>query len=63
MSRDVRTDENLNPFTGDWIARTRLIQRGKKIPERGQDYNHSTFCDLVISGLVGLRRAAMTPSK
>ena len=21
--------------------------------ERGKDYNHSTFCDLVISGLVG----------
>lgn len=48
-------DENLNPFTGDWIARTLLTQRGNKIPERGKDYNHSTFCDLVISGLVGLR--------
>jgi len=48
-------DENLNPFTGDWISRTLLTQRGKKIPERGKDYNHSTFCDLVISGLVGLR--------
>jgi len=23
--------------------------------ERGKDYNHSTYCDLVISGLVGLR--------
>ncbi len=23
--------------------------------ERGKDYNHSTFCDLVISGLIGLR--------
>lgn len=48
-------DENLNPFTGDWIARTLLQQRGSRIPERGKDYNHSTFCDLVISGLVGLR--------
>lgn len=48
-------DENLNPFTGDWISRTLLIQRGNAIPERGKDYNHSTFCDLVISGLVGLR--------
>jgi len=29
---------------------------GKKGPaDRGKDYNHSTFCDLVISGLVGLR--------
>ena len=25
-------DENLNPANGDWIARTLLIQRGKKIP-------------------------------
>jgi hypothetical protein len=48
-------DENLNPFTGDWIARTLLLQRGQVIPERGKDYNHSTFCDLVVSGLVGLR--------
>jgi hypothetical protein len=48
-------DENLNPFTGDWIARTLLRQRGEAIRERGKDYNHSTFCDLVISGLVGLR--------
>ena len=23
--------------------------------ERGKDYNHSTFCDLVITGLIGLR--------
>lgn len=43
-------DENLNPYTGDWIARTRLSGS-----VRGKDYNHSTYCDLVISGLVGLR--------
>ncbi|HUV65078.1 MAG TPA: glycosyl hydrolase family 65 protein [Sedimentisphaerales bacterium] len=23
--------------------------------ERGKDYNHSTYCDLIITGLVGLR--------
>ena len=51
-------DENQNPITGDWIARTMLIRRGGKIPERGKDYNHSTFCDLVISGLIGLRPRA-----
>jgi len=28
---------------------------GKGGQERGKDYNHSTFCDLVISGLIGLR--------
>lgn len=55
-------DENLNPATGDWISRTRLktSKNGtwdsrKGGEERGKDYNHSTFCDLVISGLIGLR--------
>ena len=55
-------DENLNPFTGDWISRTRLknwdngnwsADRGGV--ERGKDYNHSGFCDLVISDLLGLK--------
>ncbi len=48
-------DENLNPFTGDWIARTLLKQRNQKPDERGKDYNHSSFCDLVITGLIGIR--------
>ena len=51
-------DENQNPFTGDWISRTIILQTPamlKRFPrERGKDYNHSTFCDLVISGLCGL---------
>lgn len=58
-------DENLNPFTGDWLARTRLKtwkngtwDPGKGGEERGKDYNHSTYCDLVISGLIGLRPRA-----
>jgi hypothetical protein len=57
-------DENLNPFTGDWISRTRLKtwengtwSQGKGGIERGKDYNHSSFCDLIISGLVGIRPA------
>ena len=59
-------DENLNPYTGEWLARAQLSsydpvkgwsdQKGGK--ERGKDYNHSTFCDLVITGLVGLRPRA-----
>ena len=48
-------DENLNPYNGDWIARTLLKERRQPPDERGKDYNHSTFCDLVITGLVGLR--------
>ncbi|HEY3324767.1 MAG TPA: glycosyl hydrolase family 65 protein [Planctomycetota bacterium] len=55
-------DENLNPQTGDWISRTRLKSwkngtwdAGKGGEERGKDYNHSTYCDLIINGLIGLR--------
>jgi len=55
-------DENLNPHTGDWISRTRLKNwkngtwdKGKGGKERGKDYNHSSYCDLIISGLIGLR--------
>ena len=52
-------DEVLNPYTGDWISRS--ILQGLNSPsalggrERGKDYNHSTYCDLIISGLIGLR--------
>ncbi|WP_207535579.1 MGH1-like glycoside hydrolase domain-containing protein [Desertivirga arenae] len=55
-------DENINPYTGDWISRTRLKtwengtwSKGKGGEERGKDYNHSTFNDLIISGLIGVR--------
>ncbi|MEQ8338711.1 MAG: trehalase family glycosidase [Cyclobacteriaceae bacterium] len=55
-------DENINPFTGDWISRTRLKSwengtwsKKKGGEERGKDYNHSGFCDLVISDLLGLK--------
>lgn len=58
-------DENLNPFTGDWISRTRLKSwkdgtwdPGKGGVERGKDYNHSAYCDLIITGLIGLRPQA-----
>ena len=44
-------DESLNPDTGAWIPT-------EGDPPRGKDYNHSTFCDLVISGLIGLRPRA-----
>jgi hypothetical protein len=61
-------DENLDPFTGQWIARTRGQQRNAQLKERGQedkilhergkDYNHSSYCDLIVTGLVGLRPRA-----
>lgn len=51
-------DENLDPYTGNWLTRYRLHAKPvewAKRPERGKDYNHSTYCDLIINGLVGLR--------
>jgi len=52
-------DENLDPFTGQWLARKILltadwVNRNEFIPERGKDYNHSAFCNPVISGLCGI---------
>src|SRR5580700_1953917 len=47
-------DENQNPETGEWIARAMKIRKGS-FYGRGDHYNHSGYCDLVITGLVGLR--------
>lgn len=55
-------DEDLDPQTGVWIARERLKAMANgagTIPghgpvNRGKDYNHSAYCDLIVSGLVGL---------
>ncbi len=51
-------DEDMDPFTGEWIARRILKSRGWRSGEggyeRGKDYNHSLFCDLVLSGLLGI---------
>lgn len=62
VTEDGRTvswiDEVMDPRNGDWSSRTLLKKWGwsfiKGGYERGKDYNHSTFCDLVISGLVGI---------
>jgi hypothetical protein len=48
-------DENLNPFTGDWIRRTMKKATNTQPKERGKDYNHSEFCDIIISDLVGIQ--------
>lgn len=51
-------DEDQDPYTGQWIARERLKALGwlesKGGYERGKDYNHSTFNDLIIRGLCGI---------
>lgn len=51
-------DENLHPDTGEWLSRKILKENGwppkKGGYERGKDYNHSAFCDLVIRGICGI---------
>ena len=53
-------DENLHPFTGEWLARHIMIEQDRRgirkmrYLERGKDYNHSLFCDLILSGLLGI---------
>ena len=51
-------DEVRHPEYDDWSSRTLLRDWGwrenKGGYERGKDYNHSAFCDHVISGLLGV---------
>lgn len=47
-------DENLDPFTGIWLARDLKIHK-KTYYGRGDHYNHSSYADLIITGLIGLR--------
>ena len=54
-------DENLDPYTGQWLSREILKNWGwrkeKGGYERGKDYNHSAYGDLVISKIFGLEPA------
>jgi hypothetical protein len=50
-------DEDLDPDTGQWIARTILEEKKQPPANRGRYYNHSGFADPVITGLIGLRPA------
>jgi hypothetical protein len=57
ISNNPWIDENLNPFNGDWLSRTRMEVQGHNhgFTERGAYYNHSTYNDIIITGLAGLR--------
>jgi hypothetical protein len=50
-------DEDLNPFTGVWWARARKLAKHTYYG-RGDHYNHSSYADLVVTGLAGLRPRA-----
>lgn len=51
-------DEDQDPDTGIWLSREQLEQEGwpshKGGYERGKDYNHSMFCDLILHDLFGI---------
>lgn len=51
-------DEDLDPDTGTWIARSILESQHALPKNRGRYYNHSGFADLIITGLIGLRPAS-----
>ncbi|MGB9148551.1 MAG: glycosyl hydrolase family 65 protein [Acidobacteriaceae bacterium] len=51
-------DEDLNPDTGEWIARDTLISWHALPKNRGRYYNHSGYADPIITGLIGLRPQA-----
>ena len=70
VTEDGRTvswaDEAQDPDTGEWMTRKVYYERRRTIPgiefpygiDRGKDYNHSSFCDLVLDGLFGVRPTA-----
>lgn len=47
-------DEDLDPDTGTWRVRDWRRRHDPAKAEIGRDYNHSTFADLILSGLLGL---------
>ena len=57
-------DEVKHPHRDEWSSRSLLKDWGWKKDlggeERGKDYNHSTFCDLVICGIAGVDPKAET---
>ena len=46
----------MDPDTGIWLAREimRKMNRPDKDSTRGRHYNHSTFVDLVMTGICGI---------
>jgi hypothetical protein len=46
----------MHPDTGIWLARD-ILRRDENynLKDRGRHYNHSTFIDLVMTGICGIR--------
>jgi hypothetical protein len=47
-------DEDLDPDTGAWLTRDWRRRNDPARAEIGRDYQHSTFADLVLGGLLGI---------
>ena len=47
--------ENIHPDLGYWNNRARMYWSDNPQRNMGDDYLHSTFCDLVLGGLIGIR--------
>lgn len=51
-------DEVISPVDGSWHSRNVLKSQGWPEAyggfERGKDYNHSSYCDFVLAGLLGI---------
>ena len=52
-------DEVKSPITNEWSCRSILKDAGWRAEdggiERGKDYNHSTFCDIILGSLLGIK--------
>ncbi|KAK3261667.1 hypothetical protein CYMTET_29437, partial [Cymbomonas tetramitiformis] len=49
-------DEDIHPDDGYWITRRKLFANaGDPLKNRGEHYFHSSYCDLVLAGLVGMQ--------
>jgi len=47
--------ENIHPDEGYWIARWIMYMKQQPLRNRGHNYNHSTFIDIILSYLFGIR--------
>jgi hypothetical protein len=47
--------ENLHPDLGYWINRARMYWENDTTKNMGNEYNHSTFLDLILSAWLGIR--------
>ncbi|MHA7984458.1 MGH1-like glycoside hydrolase domain-containing protein [Rathayibacter sp. CAU 1779] len=51
---EYRLDEDIDPDRGGWLTRAYRLEHEPERADIGRDYQHSTFADLVLSGLMGI---------